>query len=303
MANNNAKLSLDELAQQYGYAASFFATSPELENLIQQATAQQWSVAMFQAKFMATNWYRSYAASARQWIELGARDPATQAQEMTQRIAKLNQMASQEGVTIDPTRMNELANASLMFNFNDQQLGDMIGAELKYVPGQTQGLAATNEEQIRKAANDYGITLSDDTVGQWDQQMLRGSYTLDNINSLVKNMAMSKYPGLSQYLNEGFTVKDVADPYIQSYAQILETPASTVQLSDPLIQKALQGIQQPSGGSKTGQGSTGTPLQPQSLYDFENTLKQDPRWLNTKNAHDSLNQAGMSILRDWGLYS
>jgi hypothetical protein len=305
VADNNKALSLDELAQNYGYAANFFNSDPELMGLIQQATAQQWSVAMFQAKFMASGWYRNHAASVRQWNELMARDPSTALRQLDQQITKITQEASQSGIPMDAGRAKQFAHDSLMFGWNAQEITAMLAFEFKYQPGQTTGLAATNADQIHKAANDYGLTVSDDTVGQWDQKMLRGDYTLDNIHSMLQNMAMTKYPGLNQYLSQGFTVRDVADPYIQSYSQILEQPSTMVQLTDPLIQKALQGTSVAPGGSKTSGGSTGTPsapVQPTSLYDFENTLRQDPRWLNTKNANDSLQRTGMGILRDWGLY-
>lgn len=306
MADNNKKLSLDELANQYGYAANFFFSDPELESLIQQAVANQWSVAMFQARFMGSNWYRNHADSVKQWLEKEARDPSEVVQEIGVQSQKIQRLADQEGITLDPARLQSMARESLMWGWNDDGLKAALASEFKYQPGQTQGLAATNADQINKLANDYGLTISKDTVGQWDQKMLAGNYTLDNIQSLLQNQAMTKYPGLNQYLTQGFTVRDVADPYIQSYASILEQAPTTVQLTDPLIQKALQGTQQAPGATKSGSGSTGTPQQPtgpQSLYDFENSLRQDPRWLQTQNAHQSLQQAGMGILRNMGLYS
>lgn len=303
VADNNKKLSLDELAQDYGFAAAFFDSDPELKNLINQAVANQWSVARFQAAFMATNWYRSRSDTIRQFQELETRDPATASLRIDNQQIKLSMMASQAGISIDPGTMRTLARNSLMYGWSDQLVQATLANYYTYSQGSSTGSAGTDESQIRQAINDYGLTVSDDTVGNWVKAMLSGSYTMDNVTGLLKNMAMSKYPGLNQYLSQGLTVRDVADPYIQSYSQILEQAPNSVQLSDPLIQKALQGISQPPGGSNSGQGSTGTPIQPQSLYDFERTLRQDPRWLSTKNAHDSLQQTGMGILRSWGLYS
>ena len=302
----NQKVSLDELAQDYGFAAGFFNSDPELKNLINQAVQGQWSVARFQASFINTNWYRSHQASVRQWRELEIRDPSTAQAQVAQRTTKLYNMVLQEGIQSNPEQLTQFAHDSLMYGYNDEQIQATLGSWFNYQPGTSTGTAGSDESQVRKAINDYGMTVSDDTVGSWVKNMLNGSYTIDNVTGLLKNMAMSKYPGLNQYLSQGMTVRDVADPYIQSYSQILEKPPSTVQLNDPLIQKALQGVSQAAGGTKSGSGSTGTPqvpTGPQSLYDFESALRQDPRWLQTKNAHDSLQQTGMGILRNMGLYS
>lgn len=306
MADNNAKLSVSELAQDYGFAAAFFGSDPELQALIQKAVAEQWSVAKFQAEFINTNWYKWRQDSTKQWAELQARDPAEAAARQRQMSLKISNLAQRAGITLDASTQDQLTSEALQWALNDEQLTAALASQWTYQPGGTTGAAASNEEQIRQAINAYGLTVSDDTVGQWDQKMLAGAFTMDNVNGLLKNMAMAKYPGLNQYLSQGFTVRDVADPYIQSYASILEQPSSTVQLSDPLIQKALQGTQQAPGATKSGSGSTGTPqtpVAPQSLYDFENSLRQDPRWLTTKNAHQDLQTAGMGILRNWGLYS
>lgn len=315
MADNNKKLSLDELASQYGYAANFFYSDPELTSLITQATKEQWSAAKFQAKFMASNWYRDHAASTRQWLEETARDPETAKRQIDQASLKIRQSATQMGVALDAGRVDQMAHDSLMFGWSDQELKNAIGSELSYAPGQARGGAGSFDAQVRSAANDYGLTVSDGTVGQWVRNLSQGTWSMDNVTSQLKDWAMSKYPGLGAQLGQGMTVRQVADPYIQSYASVLEQPAGAVQLTDPLIQKALQGSP-PTTPPTAKSGSTGLsgpsngpsstappPTSPTSLYDFENSLRQDPRWLNTQNAHQAAQQAAQGVLKDWGLYS
>lgn len=309
MADNNAKLSTDDLASQYGYAANFFFSDPELHGLIDLATKEQWSVPKFQAKFMSTNWYRAHSASARQWLEENARDPQTAQRQIDQTALKIKNMAVQMGLNLGNDRLSQMARDSLMFGWSPEELKNAVGSELQYSgSGNTFGSAGTFDSQIRQMANDYGMTVSDGTVGSWVRSLSQGTYSMDNVSSQLRDWAMSKYPGLNQQLSQGLTVRQAADPYIQSYAQLLEKPAGSVQLTDPLIQKALQGVPQPAKSGSTGlsgasNGVTGTPpVAAQSLYDFENSLRQDPRWLNTKNAHDQMNNAAMGILKDWGLY-
>ncbi len=303
-------LSTGELAQSYGFASSFFFSDPELKNLIDRATKEQWSTARFQAEFMSTNWFRTHNSSVRTWTELAARDPQTAARQVEQETVKVRNLASQLGVTLDAGLLDWAAHASLYWGWTDAELRKALADHLAYTgPGGSLGQAGMFDQQIRQAANDYGLAVSDETVGGWVRKMVAGEYTIDNATTQLRDWAMSKYPGLNAQLSEGMTVRQVADPYIQSYATILEKPAAGVQLTDPLIQKALQGSTAPPPGAKSGSTATlgasnGPSSQPaaQSLYDFERSLRQDSRWLTTKNAQDSVRTTALGVLRDWGIY-
>lgn len=330
MADSQPKLSMEELAAQYGYAAAFFNSSPELANLIQQAVAGQWTADKFRASLMATNWYRTQTDATRQWIELQARDPAEAQKRIADKARQIQQTANQQGISIDSSRLQAMARDSLLFGWDDTQLQQSIAAEWHYQPGGTSGGAASLETKYKQMADDYGVTLSDAQIGDFIGGTMAGRYTEDNVSDFLRDTARSKYPGLQKYLDVGMTVKQVAAPYLQSYASILEVSPDTVSVNDPYVQRALQG-QQPvktagatgnvggtrgttmvsAGPGMGGPGSTGPvsgmqpqamPVQPMSLYDFERTLRQDPRWLQTKNAKDAMQNTAIGVLRDFGIY-
>jgi len=289
----NPKLGLDDLAAQYGYAATFFNSDSELKALISQAVKEQWTPEKFKAKFMATNWYRARAADTRTWIELEARDPAEATDRINNQKIKIQQIANKMGIALNAPRLQQMARDSLMFGWPDDLINQSVAAEWHYVSnGGTQGGAATLETQIKQLAGDYGVTVSDAQVADWVGGSLAGKYTQDHLDDFVRDMARSKYPGLTSYLDQGFTVRQVASPYLQSYSTILEQNPDSVQLTDPLVQKALQGTPD----------AKGVPVA-QSVYDFEKSLRADPRWLTTKNAHQQLTSVGLGVLRDMGLYS
>lgn len=293
LADPNAKLGLDELAAKYGFAAQFFNSDVELQGLIQQAVAGQWTADKFKAAFMNTVWYRTKNADLRQWIELESRDPATASQRVAQQLEIVKAKAVELGVSTSDGRLQQLARDSLMFGWSEQGIRSALSAEWVYVKnGGTSGGAATNEDRVRQAAFDYGITLNDGQVGDYVGGIMSGRYSAEGVTDFIRDQARSKYPGLGQYLEMGFSVRQVADPYVQSYSRLLEKPPEQVDLNDPLVQKALQGTQ----------GADGKPAT-QSLYDFEKGLRKDPRWLRTANAHDEVNAATSTVLRDFGLYS
>lgn len=326
------KLSMEELAAQYGYAAAFFNSDPELANLIQQAVSGQWTADKFRASLMATNWYRSRSESTRQFIELQSRDPVEANKRIADQARKIQQQASLQGIAINGNRLQQMAKDSLMYGWDDTLLQQSIAAEWHYKPGDTAGGAAALETKYKAMADDYGLTLSTAQVADYVGGTMAGRYNDDNVRDFLSDMARSKYPGLNKYLDVGMTVKQVAAPYLQSYAQLLEVSPDTVSVNDPYVQIALQGQQPIKGGGsgpKPGQfsaqpvtlaGSTGSaademnhagkqqntastmPVQPMSLYDFERQLRKDPRWLKTKNARDSMQNTAIGVLRDFGIY-
>jgi hypothetical protein len=96
------------------------------------------------------------------------------------------------------------------------------------------------------------------------------------------------------------TVAQAASPYLTSYAKILEQPIdsqsqASAYLQDPSIKKALQ-YQDPNAAA---QGTPG--IMP--MWQYEQSLKQDPRWMKTNNARDELGSVAMKVLSDFGLNS
>lgn len=292
MTSPTPQLSMDELAAQYGYAAAFFNIDPELKALITSAVSEQWTSDKFRAKLMATEWYRRWNASTRQWAELQARDPEEAKNRLANKTSVVKAKANQMGISISASRLQQIAGEAILFDYPDERLTELIAAEWKYTSGGgTQGGAATLETTIRRAAADYGVTVNDGDVANWISGALAGRYTEDHINDFVRDMARSRYPGATQWLDQGMTLRQVAAPYVQSYATILETGTDTVDLQDAHIQRAMQGL--PTSDGK----------QPamQTLYQFEKDLRQDPRWTKTKNAQQSMMAATSQVLRDFGI--
>lgn len=294
------KLDAATLAAQYGYAAAFFSSNAELAELLRQAVAGQWTPDKFRAAIMNSGWYRSQTESTRAWIELSSRDPAEAQKRINDKTRAIQQMASQQGISIPTDRLKKMATDALSMGWDDLLLQQAVAAEWKYKPGDTAGGAASLEVRYKSMADDYGITLTTGQVGDYIAGTMAGRYTEDNVADFLRDSARSKYVGLQGYLDLGMTVKQVAAPYLNSYASILETSPDAVSVNDPYIQKALQGV--PTGGGKNAAGGTKPPVAAQSLYDFERDLRKDPRWLKTKNAKDSIQNSALGILRDFGIY-
>jgi hypothetical protein len=290
MAKKEAKLDETTFAAQLGYAASFFYQDAELKALLKQAVKESWTTDKFKGKFMATKWYRSHSENERRFSELEKRDPATVSAEIAAQKAKLSDQFTQAGIKIDDARLNQIARLTLMYGSSPEQVQDMIAAEFKYTPGDTAGAVADTEMQVRSLARDYGVDFNDQQMSEWIGGVISGEYTIQSLQDFARDSARSKYMGYQKQIDAGMTVRDIASPYLSSYARVLETDPQNVDLNNPLLQKALQGSM-----DKQGQ------VVPQTVYEFEKTLRRDPRWLKTQNARDSMTNLALRIGQDFGL--
>ena len=106
----------------------------------------------------------------------------------------------------------------------------------------------------------------------------------------MRNVAANIYKPFAQQIKDGYSVSDLASPYTSAVANLLEVSPTSVDLGattgyGSLVTKALQG--------------DGT--NPMNLDAFTTQVKQQPQWLNTKNARDSLMGTASTMLRNFGL--
>jgi hypothetical protein len=102
-----------------------------------------------------------------------------------------------------------------------------------------------------------------------------------NIN-LINLQAKTYYPALADKIDKGFTVKQLLSPYLNSRANILEEDADSIDL------KELQDV------AKDPKGLMG-------LYDYEVSLRKNPKWRFTKNAQDSMGSLGRDLTKLFGV--
>jgi hypothetical protein len=287
------KLSAGELAVQYGFAAAFFNSDPELAKLIKEAVKGQWSPTKFQAAFMNTNWYRSREASVRQWADLMARDPAEATNKINESKAWLSDQFSQLGLSVDDAALSSLAAQRLQWSWSDSQTQNILASFIQYQPGETAGTIAAIETNIKSQAHQYGVDVSNTQMQDWISGVVSQQYTEDSLTDYIRDMARSKYGAMTGYLDAGMTTRQVASPYLQEFSKLMEVNPDTISLDDPVMASALQGRLDPNTGKATMM----------TVSEMQKAAKQDQRWLYTSNAKQSMTDLGIGILKDMGLYS
>lgn len=281
-----------ETAANFGYTLAFFNSSPELKKLLADATKGAWTPGRFVAALQNTKWFRTASESNRKFQVLRASDPATYKQQIQQGAVHVMNMAGQFGSNISADYSYHVAETAMKFGWTDDQLKNYLSQRLKTdAKGNYRGQAASFQSQFRGLAEEYGVDVSDQVVTSYVRSALRGEADANTFKAYTQQLAASKYVALKDRIMAGESVRQIADPYMQSYAKLLEVDGENIKLDDPLIQRALQ--------AKDSKGKPTT----QTVYDFEQTLRNDARWRKTDNAQDVGMATANAILKQFGQVS
>lgn len=212
----------------YGYAAAYL-DDPELGPLLKQAAREGWDSNRLTGAVTGTNWWKTHSATARQWDQLKSSDPATAGAQLESRKNDIATQASKLGINIDPSRLDQLAEMSLRSAWNTTQLTQAIAAESKYNPVQGGDLGALTTE-VKKAASNYFVPVSDESAFGYAQQIAAGTLTTDGVNQMFQIQAKGRFPTIADLIDKGITPGQFFEPYKQMISSELEISPDQIDL-------------------------------------------------------------------------
>lgn len=133
-----------------------------------------------------------------------------------------------------------------------------------------ENLAAQTRQQYER----WGVQASTDTYRQWGQELAMKVKSEADLEEHLRTQASILYP----WKDPNLATRDAAEPWMQTYARVLERPAPS--LFDPMVQQAL---------------SVGQPV-----FEFEKQLKNTAAWETTKNYQDQMVGALTDVGKLWG---
>lgn len=281
------------LAQQYGFTLSVMNSNPELAGLFNQAVSQQWTPDRFKAAVQNTNWYKSMADTQRKALLLQATDPATYGKLWGDTNEHVRNLASTMGVSPDDWgTILKVSGGIIMNGWSDERARNELGLHLNFG---NSGLIGGAAGQAMDSLNAYAYSMGVKNADSWSRQkvmdIVRGVGNEQSAKNEILEQSIAMFPQYEKQLRAGMTAESLAQPYTQSMQQILEVPAGSVNLFDPTIKAAM------SYRDPTGTGAA------QPLWQFQNSLRQDPRWSKTQNAQDAAMGTAHKVLADFGIYS
>jgi len=291
--DNKVPMSRGETAESYGYVTALFDAVPELKKLFNKAVDKGWSTEKFQAAIRDTHWWKSHSQQERDYLTKTYGDPATAKQEYHAAYTHVQQLAAQLGIQPnDQTKkfLNAMAYNVAAKGWSDDQLRAEMGKRVYFDGDHWYGQGGEEVQKLKDYAYSMGVTMASTWFTNGARDIVRGMGTEQDYMSQIRKQAKAQFPQWSKQIDAGQSVMDLANPYLTTMAQILELPGGSINLFDPTIKKALN-YKDPN----TGEG------QAKPLWQFENELRNDPRWKKTQNAQDSLMQVGHQVLADFGL--
>lgn len=282
------------LAEQYGFSRAFFSSDPALEKLLEQAVHAPnggWSTDKFIAEFRDTKWFKTHGATYRENLAQKTGDPATWNVRLSQTLASLQDQAHKMGANLTSAQLRALADHALLTGYSDAQIQNSLGSYVKMANGQYYGDANTNALTLQQSAWRNGIKVSAGSLNSWVQQIASGNRTAADYQTYIRSQASTLAPGYADQLKAGQDLYDLASPYMQQMASTLEIPATKLDLFDPTIRNALN-----------FKGADGK-VTSQTMGDFEQSLRNDPRYMKTQGAQDTFSSTAHNILSSFGFAS
>jgi hypothetical protein len=128
-----------------------------------------------------------------------------------------------------------------------------------------------------------GGVLGKDAEQTTIQEILSGNIDLNTVLSNARQIAAQGQPEyVRNLLGSGYNLEDIYAPYKQTMANVLEINPDQIDLNDNSLRMAI---------NEKGD---------MNIYDYKKALRQDDRWQYTGQAKESVSNAALKVLQDFG---
>lgn len=285
------------VAEQYGYALEVLYSNVELRDLFERSITEGWAgnTAKWNAELRNTNWFQENPEYARRaWAARSLGGADWQSQLQNARLA-VQDAATQVGADLSPAELDSLSQQYIYQGWYEgsrkQLLLKALAEEIPTLPGNKglRGRAGSFVDQLRSEALANGLKYDDNWFLGAARSVAQNLTTEDDWRRDIRDQAAGMFPVYADRIRQGMNMYEIASPYINLMAQTLEIAPDQVTLNDPYIREALMGIDE-KGNAR-----------PMGLWDFEKKLKNDPRWMQTKQASNDIASTATDILQIFGL--
>ena len=182
---------------------------------------------------------------------------------------------------VSGSEMKALQNKYLTDNANKLIEAAQAG-DVKATAALQRGNFGITYTSLRNAYAENGLPINLKALGKLTVESAVNPALLKSNLNLINMQAKTYFPALADKIDNGYTVKQLLTPYINTRANILEEDPDSIDIS-------------------TLKSVASDPKNLMNLYDYEISLRKDPKWRFTKNAQDSLSNVARDIAKTFGL--
>jgi len=287
------------LKASYGFVSMLAQAVPEIGRLMKQAVKEKWTSERFQMAVASTSWWKKTPAATRQWVTQKVSDPASASAALSSGGTGVQSIAGGLGLgAVSHARAQQIWLYGQLHGYDEQAMRGLI---FRNISSGISDVEASGEfgsliNQAGELAAAYGYAPKDlaaqvrAAAGSGLMYGDTGQDALAGFQTKLKNYAKSKYGAFADRIDAGETVRDIAQPYIDTYANVLEVNPQDVNLDDKLLQRWLQGTTQ-----------QGKPPAAVPVWQAEQDLRKDPRWGYTQNAKQATAEVANTIGKAFGM--
>lgn len=215
--------------------------------------------------------------------------PQQLAQQRRQFRAEIRKASGAYGITLSRKQVARLAEIQQKKNLSATEVANRLIKNLDMPQsGDLSGQAGTVQDELGTWSKTNGIDLNDNQIVNYAKQVLKGKTNIDGIKADIRKTYMAgAYPAWADRIAQGEDIADIAAPYMGAAAKLLEV--DNVSLNDPIVKQGLQSV-----------GQDGKP-RVMPLYEYEQSVRKDPRWQYTNNAKSTYMNAVNVIGRTFGV--
>lgn len=284
---------LTDYINQNAGAFGWFQDIPEVANIINTIAGQKGTLAdklgEFDQQITQTQWWKNTSATARSSHAQMLSDPGTWAAAVSQQATVIGQLAKQEGINIDPDRLNSIAQTAETYQWSPEQIKGAIASEYQYNPNAPAGDTANF---VKATASKYLMNLSNPAIQQWTQSIMNGNATQDTFTQYLQNQAKLQMPWMSAQIDAGIDPTTYLDHTKQSVANTLDMNPDDIDWTNSKWSSLIA-----SRDPKTGQ------MTPNTQDQITQTVMNDPKygWDQTTGAVQAAASMGSTILKSFGM--
>ena len=289
----------------------------QLGKLLLKAVEQGYDKERFLDEAMLTDWWQSNAGSVRERIidlnkykELQKKGLDVSKSDFgmyqTNKMRQVKDRAKQlAGVTLDDAAAQKIVE-DIYNGFLDNDPLAIDRLIIPYVSKTTNlygqgsvtgfgGEALQVQQSLAAIAKANGLVITDilpklgggvlgkDAEQTTIQEILSGNIDLNTVLSNARQIAAQGQPEyVRKLLGSGYNLEDIYAPYKQTMANVLEINPDQIDLNDNSLRMAI---------NEKGD---------MNIYDYKKALRQDDRWQYTGQAKESVSNAALKVLKDFG---
>lgn len=307
---------LDEatLAARFSIAASILKQDDSLKIVLNEILTKKIVDPDLQmAMLRETDWFKKNTDDWRKYQFYKDSNPATYQADLKANAENVIKKYYQMGIKLDPQTALKLAEQAMMkstmingnvVNYNDAYFNQLMADSIDFSQKRTlpngkivydlSGKLETIAGTLYKTAWDFGYpsTVSNAGFSSWLETNVRGlvagTINPEDVDNQLQSQAKSMYPGLTDQINRGMTLREAADPWINALANEWEEDPRFLDLKDDTLYMALN--------SQDDKGN----IAPMNLYQTKTLARKNPKWQYTSRAKEEYTNISQKILQDFG---